>query len=521
MNLLILFQLIFISLIPLIFGKSITITWSTPQGLSNGPSPGPESLEAILSHVQALLLADLVPNFPGIDKSLSIKLCPPQPYDPLVNNFVVQRIAAYSAIYDHDCINKVQGGMTLQKIISPSASASSPAWGFKPKPNPTNPQKPFPPPNDFYGSKGLTIPNFLIKLYKHFKSIPSNTEGNQIWIIDSKSLKNYFSAPILRSIYKKSQNSPAFQLLSQINAMRGGTLEEKDKDQLATVPLAVQDSLVLVLPNYSEWNGHKNNLPIKHLFFNPTWWSTRYIPRTKAQILKLCKYSIEKNRKSDQLVIIVHDPTAFNLDIVNQLTDIYGKKNLISATRVLPKTTTTLQLLQFIQKAAAVVLDSRDLLGQVGLLATGFPARVSQFQDYLPLTLTEIIIYSLLGVWFFAIMIVTIYYTDKFCNEKLHCHFKRLALFSILAITPIYVLIPSMWPKYLSMAIFSIFQSGYGIIIYAILTFYMVAIAVTSIILAVNYFKKQRASPSSTDDPQSESEASISDEESIQLIPKQ
>lgn len=471
-----------------VYAKSITITWSTPDQQSI-PLTHRQSLKAIQTHLQALQLAQSLPSILKTRNSLQIKLCPPQPYDPLVKEFTVPRLARYTAVYDHECIN--------------SDTVVEVKWGWKPK-QPETPTTP-PPADRFKGVKGLTVPAFILELIKTKNE--DNTNAKQVWMLDSDSLRNWLTAPILSYIQQERKRSiPASQLMSQINTMYG-TLGEKD---LKNMPQAIQGALVLVLPDYSAWNTNG----IKTLF-NPTWWMTRFVTRSPESITKLLKTSITKSRIDNQLIIIHHDPTPFNFNIVNALALHYGEKNLISSTRVLPKTATTLQLLQFIQKAAGIVVDSRDLLGQVVLLSTGFSSSVTQFQNHLPYSTPELILITFLAIWFIAVLATRIYYTQKHYSVSLHEHAKRVFLFSILAIAPIYGVFPSWWPASVSIGVFSLIEAGYELVLYSIGGFYLFALVLTALMLVYKKYKNINSVSDSFDE-----ESAESDSEEIHLVPK-
>lgn len=477
------FVLILIFSSSFVESKSITITWSVPD--KHNTDKVKESLGAIQSHLQALHLAQTLPALINSRKTLQIKLCPPQPYDPLVKEFTVPRLAGYSAIYDHDCINNY----------------SEAKWGWRPK-KPENPPPEIPPTDRFKGLKGLTVPAFIFELLK-----AKNTTDNEVWMLDSESLKQWLTAPIISHLTLPSKPRIApFQLMSQINSMYG-LIGEKD---LKNMPQAVQSALVLVLPDYTAWQPVKT---IKSIF-NPTWWKTRHIPKSQEAIVKLLRKAIDKYRINGQLVIVHHDPTTFNFNIVNALSAHYGEKNLLSSTRVLPKTASTLQLLQFIQKAAGIVVDSRDQLGQTVLLATNYANTTHYLQDHLPFSASEYILFTLLACWFIAVLATRIYYTQKYYDVSLHEHAKRFALFSILALAPIYATCPSLWPNFASTLVFTIIEAGYEFILYTIATFYLAALFITTIVLV---YKKQKHSTAwdSVDE-----ESSHSESEEIQLIPK-
>ena len=469
-----------------IAAKSITITWSTPESVVK-PATGKETLQAISTHLQALHLAQLVPRLLRLHTSLQIKLCPPQPYDPLIKEFTVPRISGYTALYDHECIQKNQG---LEA-----------KWGSKPK----QPETPPSPSDRIRGSNGLSVPKFIIDLHK------SKTE-DQIWLIDSDSLRSWFTSPTLNYLVKQSSahSIPPADLMKQINTMYG-VLGEKD---LKNMPQAVQGGLLILLPDHSSW---RDTFSVKTLFFNPTWWSTRFVPRSKQEIITLLIKTITAVRQADQLIIIHHDPTPFNFDLVNQLAQIYGEKNLISSTRVLPKTATTFQTLQFIQKAANLVVDKRSLLGQISLLATGFPRSVNHFQQFLPYTTAEKVFFSLLTVWLVAVFGLRAYYTYKDYQMPLHEHLLRFILVSFLAATPIILLNPSLWPTIASNMIYCLFESGYEFVFYGILIFYSSAAVITLFVLAFDKYKKSKLEKEKVDDE--ESSDSDGDTETIRLVP--
>lgn len=100
------------------YGKRVTISWTTPNEGAE-PAIGAQSLTAIWTHLQALQLAEFVPKLLNIETKLIIKLCPPQPYDPLVKEFTVPKLAGYSAAYDHECITS---GINKKKIIGEASS---------------------------------------------------------------------------------------------------------------------------------------------------------------------------------------------------------------------------------------------------------------------------------------------------------------------------------------------------------------------------------------------------------------
>ena len=485
--------LIFALILPILSGKSITITWSTPENIIK-PATGLETLKAIEAHLRALHLANTIPSLFGLKERIEIKLCPPQPFDPLVREFTVPRLSGYTLLYDHECIQMNQEhGMQTK-------------WGSTPK----QPETPKTPPSQFYGERGLTVPAFVMELFLH---VQKQSATNKIWLIDSDSLRGWMTAPILNYLAAGSHGNtilPA-DLMRQLNAMYGN-LGETD---LKNMPQAIQGALLIILPDYSTW---KREFNFKSLF-NPTWWSTRYIPRTKKEIVRLCIDIIKGSRKSDQLVIIHHEPTPFNFEIISDLTAIYGEKVVISSTRVLPKSFTTIQMLQFIQKAAGLVLDSRDTLGQIALLSVGMTDRVISAQSLLPRTLYERILFAVLIIWLLAIALTTTLYTHKHYTAPLHIHAKQLALFTILALTPIFVLNPVMWPKFVSMIIFSLFESGYELIVYAVVVFYAVAGFITVIVVAVDRYNKSKNTVRNEEDL-SINEEQVDDTESIQLIAK-
>lgn len=489
----IIFAFIIAHFVAFSFCKSITISWSTPEEITK-PATGKETLLAIRTHLQAFHLANVVPRLLSLESEINIKLCPPQPYDPLVKEFTVPRLNGYSLLYDHDCIQRGQEGLEAK-------------WGSKPKqPAPEKPQLP-----PVYGTKGLSVPKFIHKLYKQ-KGSKEELNSDHIWLIDSDSLRSWFTAPTLNYLFNHKSFNPPADLMRQINSMYG-SIGEKD---LKNMPQAVQGALLIALPDYSAWSkdfSHKS-------LFNPTWWITRAVPREQQQIIELMKKVIESSRLSGQLIIIHHDPTPFNFDIIASLTAIYGEKNLISSTKVLPKTFTTFQLLQFMQKAAVLVVDSRDLLGQMGLLATGFTTRVHLMQNHLAYTTAELILISTLATWFFAVLLTRIFYTHKHYNEPLDTHLLHFALFTILAVTPVIVLTPSMWPKYISMAVYSIFEAGYEAVLYGILVFYLTAGFITIIIVLFERFKQRRIQNFDEEDEGDSENDNLSETESSHLVPK-
>jgi hypothetical protein len=482
----------FFGFLSLINSKIITITWSTPENLVK-PSTGQETLKAISTHLQALHLAEIVPRLFHLQTSVQIKLCPPLPYDPLVKEFTVPRISGYTAIYDHDCIQKNQATVEAK-------------WGSKPK-QPEPPKSPSPP--SFHGPKGLSVPEFIYELYKFYKTI-SKEAIEPIWLLDSDSLNSWLTSPTLSYLANpasKSHQIPPAQLMKQINAMYG-VIGEKD---LKNMPQAIQGALLFVLPDYSSWNPALS----PKFFFNPIWWSTRFIPRSKQEITNLIKKIIDAVRKSDQLVIIHHEPTPFNFDLVTQLSQIYGEKNLISSTRVLPKTATTFQTLQFIQKAAVLVIDKRHLLGQICLLSTGFAHNIYHFQQFLPYTTSEIILFVLLTIWVLLVVGLRAYFTYKNYNSPLHEHALHFILFTILAVTPLIALNPSLWPTAASNLVYSLFEAGYGFILYGIVIMY--SLAAISTFIKVIYDKYKTKKEKIEDEESSESE---NNSESLYLIPK-
>lgn len=476
-----------ICLLSVINTKSITITWS---GHSVKPSTGQETLKAISYHLQALHLASFVPRFLRLQNRLKIKLCPPLPFDPLVKEFTVPRISGYTALYDHDCIQK-------------SMEAVEVNWGSKPK-QPETPKEPVTPP--LHGSKGLSVPEFIYELYKFKSSANESTEP--LWLINSDSLNSWITSPILSYLAKPGHLlPPAAQLMKQINTMYG-VLGEKD---LKNMPQAIQGSLLIVLPDYTSWH---QSLPFK-FYFNPTWWSTRFVPRTMSHLTDMIMKIIEAVRQDDQLVIIHHEPSPFNFDLVNQLTQIYGEKNLISSTRVLPKTATTFQTLQFIQKAAVLVVDKRHLLGQISILATGFTPNVHNFQNFLPYTTSEIVLISILTIWVVSVMGIRAYYTCKHYDSALHEHALRFILFTILAVTPVILLNPSLWPKIISILVYSLFEAGYSFFLYGIVIFYSVAAVMTLIKVIYDKYKLKKEKFEDVESSETESNS-----ESLHLVPK-
>ena len=476
-------------LLSLINAKSITITWSTPANIVK-PATGQETLKAISTHLHALHLADIVPRLLRIKNHLQIKLCPPQPYDPLVKEFTVPRIFGYSALYDHDCIQK------NQEIEA--------KWGSNPK-QPDAPKTP--PPDQIHGLKGLSVSTFIYELHKFHKS--SDKPIETLWLLDSESLHSWLTSSTLNYLAKpasKHHQIPPTQLMKQINTMYG-VLGEKD---LKNMPQAIQGALLIILPDYSSWH---QDLPVKFIF-NPTWWSTRFIPRSKKEIIDLIKEVIQTSRQSDQLVIIHHEPNPFNFDIISQLVQFYGEKVLISSTRVLPKTATTFQTLQFIQKAAVLVVDKRHLLGQISLLSTGFTHNVHHFQQLLPYTTSEIILLTLLTIWVVSVLGIRAYCTYTNYDSPLNEHALRFILFTIMAATPVIVFNPSMWPTIASNSVYSLFEAGYGFILYGIVIFYSVAAVITLFVVAYEKYKTKESRKETVKDEES------TDTESLHLIPK-
>lgn len=452
------FLLVLFGVFAIVRSQIITITWTTPPNVSK-PATTQETLKAIFTHLQALHLAQLAPRLLGLQNTLQIKLCPPQPFDPLVKEFTVPRIAGYSALYDHNCIQRNM--------------AIDPQWGSKPKPSPA-PLAPLTP--------GYSVPAFIYQLYKASNQLRPTEEP--VWLIDSTSLHSWFTAPTLNYLAKPNNLViPPAQLMKQINSMHGA-LGERD---LKNMPQAIQGSLLIVLPDYSSW---RQNLPIK-TFFNPVWWSTRQVPRSKQPLLVLLERIIKITRTTDQqLVIIHHEPTPFNFDLVDQLAKIFGEKQVISSTSVLPKTATTLQTLQFIQKAAGLVVDKRHLLGQLGLLSTGFPHSVHHFQQFLPYTTAEIILMSVLAIWVTAVLGITAFHTHKVYEKPLHQHALHIILALFLASGPVIALNPSLWPTPASYLVFSLFEAGYSFILYGLVIFYATAALITAIIFAHHKYKK-------------------------------
>lgn len=497
-----LLSLILSHFLVLSYCNSIKITWSTPENVSNPPTEN-ETLLAILTHLQVLHLASFVPRILSLNNKFNIKLCPPQPFDPLVKEFTVPRLSGYSLLYDHECIQKAQQGMTVK-------------WGSKPKqPAPDNPtQNPLP----LHGTKGFSVIEFIHEIYKT-KNSKNELDNSQIWLVDSDSVRTWFTAPTLYYLSKTSKSKniiPPAVLMRQINSMYG-SIGGKD---LINTPQAIQGALLVVLPDYSKWN--KEFSP-KHIL-NPTWWITRNVPREKSQIISLLENVINKSRISDQLIIIHHYPTQFNLDIVSSLSSTYGKTYLISSTHVLPdpnhvlpKPFTMLQLLQFIQKAAVLAVDSRDLLGQISLLSTGHSDRVHLIQNHLKYTKFELIIFISLTIWVVGVFVALMYYTRKHYDDPLDIHLVKIALSSIYAVAPVIFLTPSMWPKFIFMGIYSVLEAGYEVVLYGIIAFYSIAGFLTVILVIYEKYKNRNIELESS--VTNENDSSV-DSDSINLIRK-
>lgn len=477
-------------LIKCVYTKTITITWTAPE---TAPANGADTLKAIDRHMFALHAASYVPRLLGIQNSVTVKVCPPLPNDPLINEFTVPRIAAYSLLYDHECIQ--------------NSRSMSPTWGSKPKePAPETPKK-----ERKFHATGLTVPQFTRELRKLAKNNSDNSDFDAIWLIDSDSLRGWFKGHLLRSLYDRDATKvPAHDLMRQINVM----YSETPDNSLKGLPQAVQGALVVVLPNYLEWN---NRFDIKKHVFNPTWWSTRFVPQSKRRIFELLKDAIDKVRSTNQLVIVVHDPTTFNTELISSLTLLYGKDSLVSASKMLPKQTTTLQLLQFIQKAAAVILDSRDQLGQSSLLTLGFSKRVHLLQTELGPTWIEMIYFGTVGVAALISFIAFIIHMQRRYNDPFNDHFCKIFCFVVILNFTFVALVPSMWPKKLATFMFNCFELGYEFVIYGIIVFYTLAMIVSFFAVIAErrkLKKKQQAAAISSDSNDEESASS----EEIPLI---
>lgn len=493
--------------------KSITISWTLPEGI-NQPGVGAESLAAIWSHLQALQLAASIPKLLGIQKDLQIRLCPPQPYDPLVKEFTVSKLSGYSALYDHECI--VAG--LKDRVIK---GEMNPLWGWKPKqPEPPIEKDPKQPNPQVPGTNGLSIPALILELYRLNKNNKDKDKDNkdkdskdnqEVWLINSESMNGWLTGPILNQLkpHNSRKISPPQRLMQQINAMAGPGPTD-DKRDLKMVPQAIQGALLLILPDYTAWNRNA------HTIFNPTWWLTRRIPSDASAICQLAERSINSTRRDpQQLVILVHDPTPLNTECLAHLARIYGESGILSASKVLPKSTSTFQILQFIQKAADVVLDSREKLAQTALLSIGFPQdQVKLLQSFLPYSTWEIVLSLISAAWLASFITAQAYLTRKNYTDPLHSHMLRIALFTIYGLAPIFILNPSRWPEWLSTLLFGIFHSGYGVFVYSVVGFYAVALFITLLAVINETYKSNRFINNDETTP------SDDELEAIQLIPK-
>ena len=78
------------------------------------------------------------------------------------------------------------------------------------------PEKPQLPP--VYGTKGLSVPKFIHKLYKQTEK---ELNSDHIWLIDSDSLRSWFTAPTLNYLFNHGSFNPPAELMRQINSMYG------------------------------------------------------------------------------------------------------------------------------------------------------------------------------------------------------------------------------------------------------------------------------------------------------------
>ena len=77
-----------------------------------------------------------------------------------------------------------------------------------------------------------------------------------------------------------------------------------------------------------------------------------------------------------------------------------------------------------------------------------------------------------------------------------------------------------MWPKYISMAVYSIFEAGYEAVLYGILVFYLTAGFITIIIVLFERFKQRRIQNFDEEDEETLKTIILSENESIHLVPQ-
>jgi len=123
-----------------------------------------------------------------------------------------------------------------------------------------------------------------------------------------------------------------------------------------------------------------------------------------------------------------------------------------------------------------------------------------------------------LTIWLVSVLGIRAYCTYKNYDSPLKEHALRFILFTILAVTPVIVLNPSMWPTIASNLVYSLFEAGYGFILYGIVIFYSVAAVITLFVVAHEKYKAKDSRKEKVEDEES-TDTEI-DSESLHLVPK-
>lgn len=441
------------------FTKTITVTWTRPD---EPPTSQKQILAALERHLFALEAAQYASKL----LSLDIKLCPQAEFDPLIGEFTIPRMIAYSKYYDHDC------------VIGHDPSLKW--WGKDKEPPPTTSPSP---PKKVVG-EGLAFGNFLWKL----RSSQDKQESDEVWLLDSDSLRSWFKGRLLYSLTDPAMmtSSHAHLLLKQLNVMNG---PDGEKD-LKRMPQAVQGALVVVLPSYGDWKPTGN-------LFDATWFKSAILP-TQEQVK--AKLQLLLKSQAGNLTIIVHEPTKEAADLITQLQLTFGGDKIVSVSKVLPNGYGTLTLLKFIQKAAKIAVDNRDTLGRIALLSRGSDDGILTSNYGRTMAQNAVLAFSI------AIVLVGIFTLVAWVRfnyqASLKDHLIRFAIIKLVVLFGLVTINLSWWPKKLVYFWYGVFDCEIEALFYGLISMYLMAGFVT---LLVWYFEK----PKYNQIPSSEAEDDI------------
>jgi hypothetical protein len=427
---------------------AITVTWTRPE---EPPTTQKEILKAIERHAFALEAAQYASGLFGVE----IKLCPQAEFDPLIGEFTIPRMIAYSKYYNHDC------------IIGNDPSLKW--WGKDDPPAETTPK-----PKPKIIGEGIDFLKFLWKL----RTGQVQQKSDEVWLLDSDSLRNWFKGSMLYSLTEDSlmARSHAHLLLRQVNVMNG---PDGEKD-LKRMPQAVQGALVIVLPSYADWKQPGN-------WFDATWFKSAALP-TSAQVKQNLQILLDSQKGA--LTIIVHEPTKEASIHLRDLQLEFGEDRVVSVTRVLPKGFSTLTLLKFIQKAARIVIDDRDSLGRIVLLSRGTDEGIERF--YFGRTWIQNGILIVNGI----IVIVGVAYLSFWIKNNysapLKEHLIRFPITAFFVALPIIILSRQLWPKKLIYFWYGVFDCGLEALFYGLVSMYLMASFITLIVYS---FEKAKSLP--------------------------